>query len=37
MKSNIAILVTLLLVGSLWVGSAGAGESSLSQITFYVK
>ena len=36
MKINIAILVILLLFGSLWVGSVGSEESSLSQIIFYV-
>jgi uncharacterized membrane protein len=36
MKVNIAVLLTLLLIGSTWVGSVGAEEPSLSQIVFYV-
>ncbi len=36
MKVNIAIFLTLLLIGSTWVGSAGSEEPPLSQIVFYV-
>jgi hypothetical protein len=36
MKANIAIFLTLLLIGSTWVGSVGSEEPSLSQIVFYV-
>jgi hypothetical protein len=36
MKINIAIFVTVVLVGSLWVGEVYSGESSLSQMVFYV-
>jgi hypothetical protein len=36
MKVNIAIFLTLLLIGSTWVGSVGSKELSLSQIVFYV-
>jgi hypothetical protein len=36
MKVNIAIFLTLLLIGSTWVGSVGSKEPSLSQIVFYV-
>ena len=36
MKINIALFVTLMLVGSTWVGAFGSQESSLSQIVFYV-
>jgi hypothetical protein len=36
MKVNIAIFLTLLLIGSTWVESVGSEEPSLSQIVFYV-
>jgi hypothetical protein len=36
MKVNIAIFLTLLLIGSTWIGSVGAEKPSQSQIVFYV-
>ena len=37
MKTYIAILMTLLIIGTVWVGSVGAREGATSQAVFYVQ